>query len=335
MAILKKIYPLLVLPLLTGCEEVFTPDMPHTPVLSVNSLITAGEPIEASVSKSRLYTDTASNATVVKDAVVNIYSNGQLQLDSYIPKEGDDIRITVQSPTSGQVDAKVTIPSAVPIADVKWTTSDVEIHSYQFGEIELNRWEHNISFKLNVELTILDPPGENYYKLGYGIPDFDGDSDEDGNYSFSGNYGLWISGLQYNLEPIFSEHIGIFESIMGGDAEGFTFFTDRQFSGKSYTLHLQFDKCVYRCIDIIMPDPCLQLNLFSVSPSYYNWANYVWQRDNGSLTDFSDYGLGDPIWGYSNVSSGAGVVAAQSKSVCTIDLTDFIQETIKTNNQIE
>lgn len=328
MAILKKIYPILVLPLLAGCEEVFTPDMPHTPVLSVNSLITSGEPIGVDVSKSRLYTDTASNAAGVKDAVVNIYSNGQLQLDSYIPKEGDDIRIVAQSHALGQAEAKVMIPIAVPISDVKWTASDVEIHSYQFGEMELNRWEHDISFKLNVELTILDPSSDNYYKFGYGFPDFNGDSDEDDNYSSPGNYGLWISGLQYNLEPIFSEHIGIFESIMGGDAEGFTFFTDRQFLGKSYTLHLQFDNCVYRGSDDFMPEPQLSLILFSISPSYYNWANYVWQRDNGSLTDFSDYGLGDPIWGYSNVSSGAGVVAAQSKSSYTIDLTDFIRETI-------
>lgn len=81
-----------------------------------------------------------------------------------------------------------------------------------------------------------------------------------------------------------------------------------------------------------MTDPQLSLNLFSISPSYYNWANYVWQRDNGALTDFSDYGLGDPIWGYSNVSSGAGVVVDQSKSAHTIDLTEFIKNTIKQQN---
>lgn len=328
MAILKYIYPILIIPLLTSCEDVFTPDMPHTPVLCVNSLINTGEPIEVAVSKSRLYTDTATDASIVKDAVVNIYSNGQLQLDSYIPKEGDEIRVVAQSPTLGQTEAKVVIPSAVPIAKVKWETSDVEIRSYKYGNVELNKWEHEISFKLNVELTIADPSVENYYKFGYGLPEFDGESDEDTILSALGNYGLWISGLQYNLEPIFSEHIGIFESIMGGDADGFTFFTDRQFAGKTYTLHLRFDNCHYRCSDDFMPEPRLNLNLFSVSPSYYNWANYLWQRDSGTLTELSDYGFGDPIWGYSNVSSGAGVVAAQSKSACTINLTDFISKTI-------
>lgn len=323
----------MLLPLLTSCEEVFTPDMPHTPVLCVNSLINAGESIEATVSKSRLYTDTASNASIVRDAVINIYSNGQLQLDSYIPKEGDEIRIVAQSPTLGQLEAKVVVPIAVPISDVKWTTSDVEIRSHQFGDVTLNRWEHEISFKLNVELTIADPSDENYYKFGYNLHEFDGDSDRYGSLFASGNYGFWVTNLQYNLEPIFSEHVGIFESIMGGDTDGFTFFTDRQFSGKSYTLHLRFDNCYYKCRDDFMPEPRLDLNLYSVSPSYYNWANYVWQRDNGTLTEFSDYGLGDPIWGYSNVSSGAGVVAAQSPSVCTVDFTEFIQQTINEKNK--
>ena len=81
MAILKKIYPLLALPLLTGCEEAFTPDMPHTPALCVNSLITAGEPVEAKISKSRLYTDSPEKSEV-RDAEVRIYVNGELQLDS-------------------------------------------------------------------------------------------------------------------------------------------------------------------------------------------------------------------------------------------------------------
>ncbi len=130
------------------------------------------------------------------------------------------------------------------------------------------------------------------------------------------------------MEPIFSEHISIFESIMGGDAEGFTFFSDRQFAGKSYTLHLQFDNCWYRYPKDKTPDCKINMVISSVSPSYYSWANYVWQRDSGILPELSDYGLGDPVWGYSNVSTGAGVVAAQSHSVCTIDFTDFITNII-------
>ena len=184
----------------------------------------------------------------------------------------------------------------------------------------------SVQFKLKVALRIEDPDGENYYKFSFNSGTQTNENSD--NLDASGNYGFEINSLVYKMEPIFSEHIGIFESIMGGDADGFTFFSDRQFSGKSYTLNLQFDNCWFRYPTGEIPECKVNLIINSVSPSYYNWANYVWQRDNGTLSDLSDYGLGDPIWGYSNVSSGAGVVAAQSKSVCMIDLTDFILKTI-------
>ncbi|WP_303030113.1 DUF4249 family protein [uncultured Duncaniella sp.] len=318
MAILRKIYPFLILPFLTGCEEVFTPDMPHTPVLCVNSLITTGEPVEAVVSKSRLYTDT-SDKTEVKDADLRIYANGVLQLDSYIPKEGDNIRIVAESPTLGRGEADLSMPMSIKAPTATWETYDVSCWKSDNDVV-------SVQFKLKVALRIEDPDGENYYKFSFNSGTQTNENSD--NLDASGNYGFEISSLVYKMEPIFSEHIGIFESIMGGDADGFTFFSDRQFSGKSYTLNLQFDNCWFRYPTGEIPECKVNLIINSVSPSYYNWANYVWQRDNGTLSDLSDYGLGDPIWGYSNVSSGAGVVAAQSKSVCMIDLTDFILKTI-------
>lgn len=320
MAILKKIYPLLFPALLASCEEVFTPDMPHVPVLCVNSLVTAGQPVEAKISKSRLYTD-APEKSEVRDADVRIYANGELQLDSYLPKEGDNIRIVAVSPAVGRGEADVLIPASIPAPVADWEAYDVSC------------WQSDISgvsvvFKLRVDLRIEDPDGENYYKFSFSsFAQSDEDTDDD-DLEASGNYGFSIGSLDYDMEPIFSEHISIFESIMGGDAEGFSFFSDRQFAGKSYTLHLQFDNCWFRYPKGEIPDCKVNLIVSSVSPSYYNWANYTWQRDRGTLSEFSDYGFGDPIWGYSNVSTGAGVVAAQSKSVCSIDLSDFMRQTI-------
>ena len=323
MAILKKIYPLLALSLLTGCEEVFTPDMPHTPVLCVNSLITTGEPVEAKISKSRLYTDSPEKSEV-RDADVRIYANGELQLDSYMPKEGDNIRIVAESPAVGRGEAEVLIPASIKSPTVIWEAYDVSCWKSDVGEVSL-------FFKLKVDLRIEDPEGENYYNFSFNS--FAQSDEVTDDFGTSGNYGFAIGSLLYDMEPIFSEHIGIFESIMGGDDEGFSFFSDRQFAGKSYTLHLQFDNCWFRYPKGVIPECKGNLIVSSVSPSYYNWANYVWQRDRGTLGEFGDYGLGDPIWGYSNVSSGAGVVAAQSKSVCTIDLTEFIKNTISQQNE--
>ncbi len=321
MAILKKIYPIFFISLLASCEDVFTPDVANTPVLCVNSLITAGEPIEAVVSKSRLYTDTPDKSEV-KDADLRIYVNGKLQLDSYIPRESDNIKIVVANATLGRAEADVTIPKAIPTPKVKWETYDVSLWENEYWQTT------SISFKLNCELTIEDPAEENYYRFTYSTsPEAEIQPD---------NFPLTVislGNLQYRQEPIFGEHIGIFESIMGGDSEGFSFFTDRQFAGKEYTLHLNFNNCHFEYKKDRIPECLAHLVINSISPSYYNWANYLWQRDNGSLPELADYGFGEPIWGYSNVSTGAGVVAAQSKSVCTIDLTDFIRKTIYEANK--
>lgn len=316
MAILTKIYPILLLPLLAGCEEAFTPDMPDKPMLCVNSLITAGEQVEVQVSKSRLYTDSPAKSAV-SDADVRIYVNGELQLDSYIPKENDNIKIVAVSPSAGRAESDVSVPKAVAKPKIEWTASDVscwtsDVNPYIVG-----------SFKLDVKLTIDDPVGEDYYRFSYfTTPEEEIESDGHPVYPFS------IGNFQYTMEPIFGEHIGIFESIMGGDAEGFSFFTDRQFAGKSYTLHLLFDNCRFQCLKGEELEYMAHFVINSVSPSYYDWAKYIWQRENGTLTELSDYGFGDPIWGYSNVSSGAGVVAAQSQSICTVDFTEFIQQVI-------
>ena len=130
MAFLKKLDAILLCALLTSCEEVFTPDVVQSPVLCVNALVTAGDTIEVAVSKSRLYTDTASSATVVRDATVNIYANGQLQPAAYVPREDDEIKVEVESPTLGKALAKVTVPGAATIPTVEWEASDVEVRSY-------------------------------------------------------------------------------------------------------------------------------------------------------------------------------------------------------------
>lgn len=215
MAILRKIYPLLFATLMTSCEEVFTPDLPHTPVLCVNALITADQPIEAKVSKSRLYTDTSPSATAVHDATVDIYANGQLQQDVYIPREDDEIKIVVQSPTLGHASAAVTVPHAVSAPEVELETSDVEVRSYRSGNISDNNWMYDISFNLNVRLTLSDPPGDTFYRLTFGHDVTDESEPDDDDWSVSGRYGLTVGDLLYDLEPIFSEHIGIFDSFMG------------------------------------------------------------------------------------------------------------------------
>ncbi len=72
----------------------------------------------------------------------------------------------------------------------------------------------------------------------------------------------------------------------------------------------------------------LILELNTISESYYNWGSYLWQYEDGLLVGLGDLGLGDPVWAYSNVSTGAGVVAARSVATYTIKLKDFLEKTM-------
>ncbi len=295
--------------LLTGCYEEFTPGIDTTPVLCLNSLITAGEPIEVEVSRTWLFSDQKSATSHdVTDAKVTIFVNDKTVGCDYIPKEGDRIRIVAESATYGSATAEVTVPRATPIGDVVVTPVDTYV------------WGDGISFNLNIEMDVNDPADvQNYYKFGYGT------SCEDAP--------LHIGKFEYDLEPIFKEHIGAFETVIdSGDETEFTFFSDRQFSGRKYTLHLNFTHNYFGMesddFDESMFECGINLYLTTVSSSYYYRAVNKWHLEETLIGDMSDLGFADPKCGYSNVSTGAGVVAAQSSAVYKVNLKDFLQSTI-------
>lgn len=331
MAVLKKIvFILLPVVLMTGCYEDFNPDIDIEPVLCMNSLITAGKPIEVQVSRTWLFTDdNLSNDHSVSDAIIHIYANGEKKGEDYIPMEGDHIRIVAESKEYGIAEAEVTVPYSVRINDLRWQPMAVETWRDDAGEWAMSG---GVSFNLRAEMDIPDNPDtEDYYRVSYLSFYHSGDYYPDDWWNELGAT-FTMGTFQYDAEPIFSEHIGVFESVMGGDSYGFTFFTDRQFSGATYTLHLQFTKAGYN-VKSAQWDPELldcgyTFTLHSISKSYYDLENYIWQCDNGPFADLSEIGFGEPIWGYSNVSTGAGVVAAEAFSSYTINLEDFIKTSL-------
>ena len=104
---------------LTGCYTDFTPDIEANPVLCINSLITAGEPIVVDVTRSWIYTDVKGEKEhKVEDAVVTIYADGKITGNDFIPKEDDEIRICVHSNTYGDAEASVMVPFAPTVTEV-------------------------------------------------------------------------------------------------------------------------------------------------------------------------------------------------------------------------
>ncbi|MDE6239440.1 MAG: DUF4249 domain-containing protein [Muribaculaceae bacterium] len=330
MAILRYIISSLLLLSLVSCFEDFDPKIDVSPVLCINSLIKAGEPVDVKVTRSFLYTDTDYNDRYVTDAVVNIYADGERVDAHYLPQEGDLIRIEVESEKYGSASAEVKVPHAVPVKSVKLTPS--VINNWFPGD---GTMRGGVEYNLDLAVEIDDDPGaDNYFKFDYAavepVADTNYGYDENGNVIWVEAANAWYYPGMFNAdrEPIFGEHIGAFDSAMGGDSFGFTFFTDRQFSGRSYTLHLIYTGASYSVSSREWQDgliDCgLNITLSTISRSFYDWANYRWQAESGVIGGLGEAGLADQIWGYSNVTTNAGVVAAQSSVTYTVSLRDFL-----------
>lgn len=334
MAVLRYILPILLTSVLAGCYEDFNPEIDTKPVLCLNSLITDGEPIKVDVTHTWMFNDEkAYKSHNVTDATVTILANKSIVGSDYLPEEGDEIRIVVESPTYGTATAAVTVPFATSVGNVK--VSPVVTSMWKgSGEVLPYEMLADVTFNLNIQMEVNDPAGtDNYYLFGYNC--FSPSSNENPEYELQ-YYDASVFSLgkfEYNSEPIFKEHIGVIEAVMGNDdVAEFTFFTDRQFSGTTYTLHLNFSNNVFRVkskdIDKSLLECGVNLYIAAVTQSYYNWAVYKWNADEGISEDLSNMGMAEPKWGYSNVSTGAGVVAAQSTSKFTIDLKDFLNTTL-------
>lgn len=336
MAFLNRFLPILSLLSLTGCYQDFTPEIDTREVLCINALVTAGAPLNVKISHTRVFTDETD--TDVHDANIMIYVNGVPAIDGYIPAEGDHVRIVAESAVYGRAEAEVDVPIGVSPATVEWHAAATGV-----TQSDVEGWDFvaSVIFDLSLAMTINDPADvANYYNISWSgeWPSInDGYYDEWGDPLESVDFTM--GELRYKSEPLFSENIGLLESVTGADAEGFTFFTDRQFPGKSYTLHLNYDNMRYSVRMINYDESVLDckftVTLYTVSASFYNWANYFWQLDWGLIGDLGNIGLGEPVAGYSNVSTGAGVVAARAERSFTVNLSDFLKQTFKDNGNRE
>ncbi len=330
MAILRYIPLAVIAPMLmTGCYEDFTPDVDTKPVLCLNSMITAGETIEVDVTRTWLYTDIDSwQNHDVDDAVVTVYVNGTAVDDEYRAQEGDRIRIVAESGPYGMAEAEVTVPRRIEIKPIVWNAELTERWSNTRPEWEMNA---DIRFNLSADITVCDRAEvADYYHYAAAV--YYPGMDDDSGMLMGSRVDMYTGQLNYRAEPIFSEHTEVIDAINGSDPDGFTFFTDRQFAGSEYTLHIRYNNMGYNVrsmkYDEQLFDSGIHVVMSTVSGSFYDWENFVWHVNNGAVTDIGSTGLGDAVWGYSNVSTGAGVVAARTISVYRIDLSEFLEKSI-------
>lgn len=336
--------------MLSGCFTYFEPDLKSTPVVCINSLITEGEEIKVEVTRTWRYAEGNPNDDLdisLKNAEVYLYVNDELEeelelrfhsednfdnnltinngVDSYyaakyIPKSGDRIRLYAKDSTYGEATAEVVVPYPVNIDRVETqitknkSTFDKENETF------------NSSFEMRLKVTLTDPATVSNFYI------FDMQTFKTILYDPGHDFAVTSAesvrlNPDYSFDPIFSEHITPIETIIA-DAYGlYTIFSDHQISGKPYTLEIPLNGrywCDYKNHPDIDNKLSIDVNVGHISTDYYKYMLSLWAATEGVSGALGGVGLGDAVFEYSNVSTGAGIVAAKANSTVKLNINDIL-----------
>lgn len=357
----KLILPFLLSMVLSSCYEDFEPDIESSPVLCMNSIISPGDTIRVKLSRTWRWSegrvgDSAYSSGIdvnVYGAEVVLFVNGVYKetlreinedcagadipaelfpyygsyyvkgrkeyVAEYIPSVGDVVRLEAFSDEYGSASAEVTVPSPVAIDKIEYEISDFrhfdydEIDSFYF-EMDLMIW-----FTDNYDST-------DYYKFGVTSSGVENGDAGDIEYSET------LSFRDVSREPLFSEHVSVLESVLF-PTMSYNIFSDRQISGKHYPLHIRLEDVSYKIEKgTLIPgkgESRFIFNLSVISPEYYRHVIATWIAENGSLGQLGSVGLAQPVFAFSNVSSGAGVVAAQAPFIAELPVMPIVEEALQ------
>ena len=341
---------------LSSCYTNFEPDIKSNPVVCINSLLSAGEKIKVEVTRTWRYTEgtpTVGLDISLKEAEVYLYVNEELEeklvlclrseesvdifqyhpengvdcyfAAQYIPRSGDKIKIVAIDKTYGEAHAEVTIPYPVEIDDVDTIITKLNSSFDQNNDI----YEADFDMMLSVKFT--DPVAISNYYIFDMQTRASVEKNTENEYHPTSVESLKINP-DYSFEPLFSEHITPLETIIT-DAYGlYTVFSDRQISGKQYCLGVPLSGsywCDYNNHSGIDERLLLNVEFGHITKAYYNYMMSLWANTEGISGALGGVGLGDAIFEFSNVSTGAGIVAAKANSIYELDIRKIINQHIK------
>lgn len=311
------LYTLLLGVFLTSCyRKIDLDEYRTTPKMVINSVVSPDTVVMASITRTWFYPDKKPYVNL-PHAHVELYINNQyietmqwktlnnprnpdqpdtLFLSNTIPAEGDRIKIVASTPEYGTVTAEDIIPKKVPIKNAS--------HTIKKGN---GVYQGTISdyFEIYYEVTFDEFPEKNNYYLAK-ITQIK-----------TGYYGYYETEIDY-IDPVFKEQDAILDESMafnGLEKRGGALFTDQSINGQTYTLQIkettaELDETEQRIISI-----------YSLSESYFLYLLSL-QKIAGSTLEggLGNIGLAEPLWVYSNVEGGTGILGGNQHSETTITL---------------
>ena len=324
-----------VLLLATACmKEVDLEYLRPESKLVLNSVVSVGDSLKASLSRTWFYTDDYPNVTI-EDAKVNLYVNDRLfgemiwnvekydyyaignYISSYIPVPGDKVRIEANRDGFKEVMGEETVPDKPDLLNLY-------VESYEDNSLGYSR------IKRRYKMTFRDEPSvQNCYLISivYGTPHYEYDYDDlDKSPVYSGTYSWRSESMDYASDPVFGNKVSILDKVMGSDwLSGYNGrpFSDELFDGKEYTMTL--DANSYYGHNPIFPLPGEELPdsarvyLYAISEAYYKYLSALTTLADGSFSnDLADIGLAEPVRVFSNIEGGLGILGAACVDSLTV-----------------
>ncbi|GHT62264.1 hypothetical protein AGMMS50239_15090 [Bacteroidia bacterium] len=297
--------------------------------LVLNSILTPDSVVKIHLTESRFFLNNERVFKEINNATVELWKDGNkienlsnagsgYYTGTYIPKEGDNLRITASCQGFDPVECstEIVIPSPVISVDTMNFREDRQYSTYYDGNafvIDSSVYYQTINF--DMDITFKDPTDiANYYALNLYLKIYFSTGD-------STYYPIGFNSDDMVFQQT-SNEMGFLE-----DDRNYlrsNLFSDELLDGKEYKLKVKAYNIgigknpyapEYENPDVIGKEVFVELQ--SLSPSYYRFRK---TREAGyNVNDIMEY-FTEPVQIYSNVKGGIGILGSYSSSVYHIPL---------------
>lgn len=294
--------------------------------LVLNGILMPDSVVKIQLTESRFFLDNSRSFNKIDHAEVTLWKDGEqiefLQHTSegyytgtYIPREGDNLRITASCPGFDPIECETQIVSATPIIAVDTANTRVEIREAIIGESDNNgNWiatdtiDYLESVEGDIAITFKDTAGiANYYAIRLYL------------------HIRYESGDVYDWPLYYTSDDMVFKTnneLSFNDDDDYTsarsshLFGDDLFDGREYRLKIKIYGYYgyYPYKESKITGTAILVTLQSLSPSYY-----LYLKTREASYDSEDF-FTEPVQIYSNIKGGIGIFCNYSNSNYRIPL---------------